>query len=74
VDAPHGRHLTPNNYHLFHHLKKFLTAQSLRSDHETKDIEHDWLKGLAATFFSKRIQKLVSQYKYLKVCFNCVEK
>lgn len=74
MDAPHGRHLTPNNYHLFHHLKKFLTAQSLRSDHETKDIEHDWLKGLAATFFSKRIQKLVSQYKYLKVCFNCVEK
>jgi hypothetical protein len=58
-DAPYSRHLAPNNYHLFHHLKKFLTAHCLRNDQETKDIVYDWLKGLVATFFNKYIQKLV---------------
>ena len=36
----------------FIYLKKILAGQSLRSDHDTKDVQ-DWLKNLAMTFLMK---------------------
>jgi hypothetical protein len=50
--------LSPNDYHLFFGLKKFLAVQSKRSDQETKDVVQDWLQGLAAAFFFEGMQKL----------------
>jgi hypothetical protein len=47
--------------HLFLDLKKLFASQSLRSDHETKYVVHDSMKGLAASFFYKGIRKLVPQ-------------
>jgi len=46
----------------FIHLKKFLAGQRLRFEHDTKHVLQNWLKGLAANFFERGIQKLVPRY------------
>ena len=50
-----------NEDHLFLDLMKLFASQSLRSDHETKYVVHDSMKGLAASFFNKGIHKVVPQ-------------
>jgi hypothetical protein len=49
--------LAPTDYLLFLHIKKLLAGQRLRFDQDTKHILQDWLKGLAANFFSKKAYK-----------------
>jgi hypothetical protein len=51
----------PGVYHTFLHPKKFFASQSLRSDQETKDIVHDWLKGLEVNLFDNGMLKLAPQ-------------
>jgi hypothetical protein len=51
--------LAPSNYHLFLHIKKFLSGQRLSCDQDKKQFMQDWLKGLAANFFKEGIQNLV---------------
>jgi hypothetical protein len=51
--------LAPSDYHLFLHLKKFLAAQCLRSDQETKDVVRDQLGSLAVTLCNEGVQLLV---------------
>jgi hypothetical protein len=52
----------PGVYHTFLHPKKFFASQSLRSDQETKDFVHDWLKGLVVNLFDNGMLKLAPQY------------
>ena len=60
--------------HLFLHLKKVFVSWTLRGDQETKDM-HDSIKGLAASFLSKGILKLVPQYdRYLNLHRDDLEK
>jgi len=60
--------LSPNDYHLFFGLKKFLAVQSKRSDQETKDVQ-DWMQGLAATFFFEGMQKMKMSLLHGLSCF-----
>jgi hypothetical protein len=46
-----GTELAPSVYHLFLHIKKFLSGQRLGCDQDTKHVLQDWLKGLATNFF-----------------------
>jgi len=71
----YSRDFPPSDYHMFLHPKKFFASQSLRSDQETKDVVHDWLKGLAANLFNNGILKLAPQYdEFLNLCGNYIEK
>jgi hypothetical protein len=72
---PYGPNLAPSDHDLFLQHKKFLASQSLRSDHETKDIVQDWLKGVATTVLNEGVQKLVPQYDTcLNLHGNCMYK
>jgi histone-lysine N-methyltransferase SETMAR len=59
---PYSPDLAPSDYHLFLHLKIFLSGQSLGSDQETKNVVQDWLVGLAVSFYDDGMKKLVSRY------------
>jgi hypothetical protein len=59
---PYSPNLTSNDFHLFLHLKRFLTAERFSSDDEVKTAMQHWVKALAADFFDEGIQKLVPRY------------
>jgi transposase len=71
---PYGPDLAPINYHLFTKMKVWLTTQSFHTSKEPMDIVNNWLHNLAAPFFDKGLQKLVSWNKCLNVDGNYVEK
>ena len=73
VGIPQSPGFEPRGYHVFMHLKKFLGGRSLRGDQETKDVAHDWLKFLVATFCRRGIQNVVSLYECLTLHGDCVE-
>jgi hypothetical protein len=65
----------PSDFHLFLHLKNFLTGQRFNSDEDVKRAVQKLLSSQAATFYDKGIQKLVSRYdKCLNNGGNYVEK
>jgi transposase len=64
---PYSPDLTPSDYHLFLHLKKWLSSQSMRSEQATEYVVQDWLNVLVVTFFNAGIQKLGLQYEQ---CLN----
>jgi histone-lysine N-methyltransferase SETMAR len=67
--------LAPSNYHLFTNMKVWLGTQHFHTNKELMDGVKHWLHNLAALFFDKGLQKLVSRYdKCLNVDGNYVEK
>ena len=50
------------DYHLFLHLKKFLSGRWFDDDDDLKDAVQKWLISQAAAFYEEGIQKRVSRY------------
>jgi len=72
---PYSLDLAPSDYHLFAKMKVWLATQRFHTNKELMDGVNNWLHNLAAPFFDKGLQKLVSQYnKCLNVDGNYVER
>jgi hypothetical protein len=72
---PYSTDLAPNDYHLFTKMKVWFATQRSHTKEELMDGVNNWLHNLAALFFDKGLQKLVSGYdKCLNVDGNYVEK
>jgi len=56
---PYSPNLTPRDYHLFMHLKKWLASQSFEDDGRMKTGITTWFKLLVEDFFDTGIRKLV---------------
>jgi histone-lysine N-methyltransferase SETMAR len=72
---PYITDLAPSDYHLFTKTKVWLATQHFHTNEELMDGVNIWLLNLAAPFFDKGLQKLVSRYNK---CLNvdgkyCVE-
>ena len=52
--------LTPSDFHLFLHLKKFLGGKRFDDDNALKDAGQKWLATQVAAFYEGGIQKLVA--------------
>ena len=67
--------LAPNDFHLFLHLKKYLTGKNFDDDDDVQGEVMTWFKAQEADFYDSGIQKLV---KRLNKCLDnggdCVEK
>ena len=59
IDSPC---LSPSDFHLFLHLKKFLGGKRFDDDDDVKDAVQKWLTSQAAAFYEEGIQKLVPRY------------
>ena len=71
---PTAPDLAPSDYHLFMHLKKWLSSQSFEDDDRMKTGVTTWFKSLAADF-DTGIRKLVPRYqKCVEVRGDYVEK
>jgi len=71
---PYSPDLAPSDYHLFIKMV-WLATQRFHTNEELMDGVNNWLHNLAALFFNKGLQKLVSRYdKCLNVDGNYVEK
>jgi len=67
--------LLPGGYHLFTKMKVWLATRCFHTNEKLMDGVNNWLHNLAAPFFDKGLQKLVSRYeKCLNVDGNYVEK
>ena len=72
---PYIPDLPPSGYHLFTKMKVWLATQRFHTNKELMDGVNNSLRNLAAPFFDKGLQKLVSRYdKCLNVDGNYVEK
>ena len=54
--------LTPSDFHLFLHLKKYLGGKEFDDEDDLKDAMQKWLTSQAAAFYEKGIQKRVPRY------------
>jgi len=59
---PYSPDLSPSDFHLFLHLKKFLGGKRFEGDDNLKDAVQKWLTSQAAAFYEEGIQKLVPCY------------
>ena len=59
---PYSPDLVPSDFHLFLHLKKFLSGKQFDDDSGLKDAVQKWLTLQAAAFHEEGIQKLVPCY------------
>jgi hypothetical protein len=67
--------LAPSNYYLLTKMKVWLGTQRFHTNEELMDGVNNWVHKLAAPFFHKGLQKLVSPYdKCLNVDGKYVEK
>ncbi|GBN49424.1 Histone-lysine N-methyltransferase SETMAR [Araneus ventricosus] len=67
--------LAPSDFHLFVHLKRFLSDPRFDDDEEVKDAETSWLTSRAAIFCDAGVQNLVSRcYKCLHALGDYVER
>ena len=57
---PYSPDLAPSDYHLFLHMKRFLSGKQFHSDAEVKTTVRSWLQQQAVDFFDTGIQKLVT--------------
>ena len=72
---PYSPDLSPRDFHLSLHLKKFLGGKRFDDDDDLKDAVQKWLTSQAAAFYEEAIQKLVPRYgKCLKKDGEYVEK
>ncbi|KDR11587.1 hypothetical protein L798_14572, partial [Zootermopsis nevadensis] len=62
--SPYSPDLAPSDFHLFLHLKKFLSGQRQRfeNDREAEMVVTQWFPSPAADFYDTGIQKLVPRY------------
>ncbi|GBN62755.1 hypothetical protein AVEN_160010-1, partial [Araneus ventricosus] len=68
-------YLTPNDFHLFLKLRKFLGGKRFVSDEELENAVSTWLNELAAEKYHMGVRKLVNRYgKCLNVGGDYVEK
>ncbi|GBM18299.1 hypothetical protein AVEN_147421-1 [Araneus ventricosus] len=54
--------LVPSDFHLFLHLKRFLSGQRFDDQEKVKNAVIPWLTLQAATFYDAGIQNLVPRY------------
>jgi len=59
---PYSSDLSPSDYHLFVHRKKFLGGKRFDDFDDMKDAVQKWLTSQAAAFYEEGIQKLVTRY------------
>ena len=60
---PYSPDLAPSDFHLFLHLKKFLSSgQRFENDAELKTTVTRWFHSQAADFYGTGIQKLIPRY------------
>ncbi|PNE09423.1 hypothetical protein B7P43_G15432 [Cryptotermes secundus] len=61
---PYSLDLAPSDFHLFLHLKKFLSGerQHFENDREAEIVVTQWVQSQAADFYDTGIQKLVPWY------------
>ena len=59
--------LAPSDFHIFLHLKNFLSGQRFQNDREAEMSVIQWFQSQAENFYDKRIQKLVPRYEK---CFS----
>ncbi|PNF14616.1 hypothetical protein B7P43_G12124 [Cryptotermes secundus] len=87
---PYSPDLAPSDFHLFLHLKKFLSGerQHFENDREAEMVVTQWFQSQAADFCDTGIQKLVprydkclnssgdyvKKYEYLNTCCICCNK
>ena len=63
---PYSSDLSPSDFRLFLHLKKFLGGKRFDDDDDLKDAVQKWLTSQAAAFYEEGIPKLVPRYdKYV---------
>ena len=58
---PYSPDLAPSDFHLFLHLKQFLSGKQFDDDNDLKDVQK-WLTLQVAAFYEEGIQKLVPRY------------
>jgi histone-lysine N-methyltransferase SETMAR len=67
--------LAPSDFHVFLHLKTFLSGWRFHDDKKVKKAVNTWFELQAASFYNAGIQKLVPRYdKCLNNGGNYVEK
>ena len=72
---PYSPDLAPSDYHLFLHLKRFLSGQQFESDNDLCEETTNWLTFQAGALYEEGIQKLIPRYeKCLENGGNYVEK
>jgi len=72
---PYSPDLAPSAFHLFLHLKKYLTGKKFDDGDEVQEEAMTWFKGQAADFYDSGLQKLVPRLnKYLDNAGDYVEK
>ncbi|PNF35627.1 hypothetical protein B7P43_G01883 [Cryptotermes secundus] len=61
---PYSPDLAPSDFHLFLHLKKFLSSerQHFENDREVEMVVTQWFQSQVADFYDTGIQKLVPRY------------
>ena len=57
--SPYSPDLAPIDFHLFFHLKNYLTGKKFNEDDEKREEVILWFKVQAADFYDSGIQKLV---------------
>jgi histone-lysine N-methyltransferase SETMAR len=74
-DPAYSPDLAPSDFHLFPALKEFLGGRHFKSEEEVMDAIKEWLNGLVAEVYDKRMQNFITRYdKYLNVGGDYVEK
>ncbi|GBL95645.1 hypothetical protein AVEN_24846-1 [Araneus ventricosus] len=58
---PYSPDMAPSDFHLFLHLKRFLSALRFDDDEEVKDAVTSWITLWEATFYDAGTQNLVSR-------------
>ena len=59
---PYSPDLTPSDFHLFLHLKKFLGGKWFDDNDDLKVAVQKWLISQVAAFYEEGTQKLVARY------------
>ncbi|GBM85012.1 hypothetical protein AVEN_4031-1 [Araneus ventricosus] len=62
---PYSPDLAPSDFHLFLHLKRFLSGLSFDDYEEVKDAITSWVTSQVATFCDAGIQNLVSRESHM---------
>ncbi|KAJ8884733.1 hypothetical protein PR048_010929 [Dryococelus australis] len=73
--SPYMSDLAPSDYHVFLHLKRFLTSKHFHTDEKVKTMVQEWLSSQAKEFYNTGLHNLISCCdKCLITSGNYVEK
>ena len=59
---PYSPDLSPSDFYLFLHLKKFLGGKRFDDDDDLKDAVREWLTSQGAAFYEEGVQKRMPRY------------